>query len=101
MDNKEALSRLRAMILLGDEETRGVLSSDYKRLDFGEKYQEVSSRLKIHEVTSEGNILISYIFDGDYDPRKIVVQQGKVLEIEDYIQMFGQHQLIEMKLWIE
>ena len=46
--------------------------------------EEVNNRLQVREFLENGDVLISYIFDGDYDPRKMIVKKDAPLEITDY-----------------
>ena len=46
--------------------------------------EEVNARLLVREFLDNGDVLISYIFDGDYDPRKMIVKKDSPLEITDY-----------------
>ena len=46
--------------------------------------KEVNNRLQVREFLENGDVLISYIFDGDYDPRKMIVKKDDPLEITDY-----------------
>ena len=46
--------------------------------------EEVNNRLQVREFLENGDVLISYIFDGDYDPRKMTVKKDSPLEITDY-----------------
>ena len=46
--------------------------------------EEVNNRLQVREFLNNGDVLISYIFDGDYDPRKMIVKKDDPLEITDY-----------------
>ena len=73
-----------AKIIMSDgtiEESEYSLSS--KRFSF-KINEEVNARLQVREFLDNGDVLISYIFDGDYDPRKMIVKKDSPLEITDY-----------------
>ena len=73
-----------AKIILSDgtmEESECSLPS--KRFSF-KINEEVNNRLQVREFLDNGDVLISYIFDGDYDPRKMIVKKDLPLEITDY-----------------
>ena len=73
-----------AKIIMSDgliEESECSLPS--KRFSF-KINEEVNNRLQVREFLDGGDILISYIFDGDYDPRKMIVKKDTPLEITDY-----------------
>ena len=73
-----------AKIILSDgtmEESECSLPS--KRFSF-KINKEVNDRLQVREFLENGDVLISYIFDGDYDPRKMTVKKDSPLEITDY-----------------
>ena len=46
--------------------------------------EEVNNRLQVRDFLDNGDVLVSYIFDGDYDPRKMIVKKDAPLEITDY-----------------
>ena len=63
------------------EESEYSLSSKHFSFKINE---EVNARLQVREFLDNGDVLISYIFDGDYDPRKMIVKKDSPLEITDY-----------------
>ena len=48
------------------------------------KHESLNKLLQVREFLSNGDVVISYIFDGDYDPRKMVVTKDTPLVITDY-----------------
>ena len=73
-----------AKIIMSDgtiEESEYSLSSKHFSFKINE---EVNARLQVREFLDNGDVLISYIFDGDYDPRKMIVKKDSPLEITDY-----------------
>ena len=73
-----------AKIIMSDgtmEESEYSLSSHHFSFNIN---KEVNNRLQVKEFLENGDVLISYIFDGDYDPRKMIVKKDNPLEITDY-----------------
>lgn len=62
--------------------------------------QDFSSCLKVKGINNDGDILISYIFNGDYMPRLFVLKDGSPLVINDYVSFnneLDEHIRIEIK----
>ena len=49
---------------------------------------DVDNLLRVLGVTAEGNVVVSYVFDGDYDPKRMAFAIGESLAIEDHIDVF-------------
>lgn len=57
---------------------------------------DIKKMLRVQEITEEGAVAFSYIFDGDYDPRRLVLPVGEKLEITDHIKADGVVQRVRL-----
>ena len=50
---------------------------------------DLERMMQVKGITKEGKIVLSYIFDGDYEPRLFFFEIGETLKIEDHFEVYG------------
>ena len=97
----EVLKNLTLTVIFDDgKEIRCPYSLEKEAFDYDpaelDLEHDLTKMLRVQEVTEEGAVAFSYIFDGDYDPRRLVLPAGEKLEITDHIKVGGIMQRVRL-----
>lgn len=79
------INQIGASIHLSDGRIiKGSFDSSRKTFSFNEFY-DMSNRLKLEKVNEDGSVVISYMFDTDYIPKRFLLNKESPLIIKDYL----------------
>lgn len=94
------INQIEASIHLSDGRIiNGSFDPSHKTISFNDFY-DMSNRLKLDKVNEDESVIISYIFDTDYLPRRFPLDKERPLIIKDYLRIEEKDEYVEIVIRI-
>ena len=83
-------------ILQGEVISYGSYSPSSNKIEFDEPFGFLSKRLSVREILENGNVVLAYIFDGDYLPYLFHLSKDSPVIIKDYVPVESKETYIQI-----